>query len=222
MFKAIAYKEWLKIRWFVIGTGILSLLWMGNIFLNVNHSMKFTEAINYWYNVIFRGLEFYSSYLFIPMIIGLVLAAAQFVPETTDKRIKLTFHLPLGENNVLLQMLAVGLISLVSIFVISFILLAVLTGIYFPGEVVISMMLTTLPWFLAGLVIYLAAAAVILEPNWWQRFFITAVSIGFLNLLTTNHWYNIYQRSILFFFMIGLCFCLSLLLSGHRFRKGVA
>jgi len=223
MFKAIAYKEWLKIRWFVIGGAAVSLLWIIlTVLLDVYSQMKFTEAISYWYVVVFRGVQFYSSYMYIPMLLGFTLAAAQFIPETTDKRIKLTFHLPMDENSVLLQMLSIGLISLISIFVVSAILLVITSLIFFPTDVVPSMVITLAPWFLGGLVTYMGAAAVILEPNWVHRIISGLVGIGFLFLLYNNHWYGIYQRCLLTFTLLGLCFALSLLLSGYRFRKGVA
>ncbi len=223
MYKAIAYKEWLKIRWFAVGGAAVSLLWIIlTVFLDVYSQMKFTDAISYWYNIAFRGVQFYSSYMYIPMLLGFALAAAQFVPETTEKRIKLTFHLPMDENRVMLQMLSIGLIALVSIFILSVILLVITALIYFPIEVAGSMLITVTPWFLGGLVTYVGAAAVILEPNWWHRIITGLVGIGFLFLLYNNHWYGIYERCLLTFILLSLCFALSLLLSGYRFRKGVA
>ncbi len=222
MFKAIAYKEWLKIRWFVIGGAAVSLLWIFlTVLLDIYSQMKFTEAISYWYNVVFRGVQFYSSYMYIPMLIGFALAAAQFIPETTEKRIKLTFHLPMDENKVLLQMLAVGLVSLLSIFLLSLVLLLISSLIYFPTDVAASMFVTLMPWFLAGFVTYVGAAAIILEPNWWHRIISGLVGIGFLFLLYNNHWYNAYQRCLPAFTVLGLFFALSILLTGYRFRKGM-
>ena len=222
MFKAIAYKEWLKIRWFVIGGTAVSLLWIIlTVLLDIYSQMKFTEAISILYMIVFRGAQFYASYMYIPLLLGFALAAAQFVPEITDKRIKLTFHLPLDENTVLLQMLAIGLISLLSIYFVSAILLVVTSLIFFPTDVVPSMLISLAPWFLGGLVIYVGAAAVIMEPNWWHRIISGLVGIGFLFLLYNRHWYSVYERCLLTFTLLGLCFALSLLLSGYRFRKGV-
>ena len=97
----------------------MGLLFAGAIiyvFASVGHSYKFYEAASYWYNIIFRGVKFYTTLRYLPLLAGLVVAAVQFVPEIQRKRIKLTFHLPVDEYNVLLVMAGIGFVSLVVMF----------------------------------------------------------------------------------------------------------
>ena len=110
MWKSIIYKEWLKIRWFAILYAALGVLVVGNIFLKVQHDFEFGQAENYWYSILFQGNRFfeYSLFKFVPFVGALVLAIAQYFPETVNKRIKLTFHLPVNENKALLVMMLFG------------------------------------------------------------------------------------------------------------------
>ena len=118
MWKSIVYKEWLKIRWFLIGYTLLGILGIGNLFLTVKHGFAFNGGKNIWNIILFQGDRFFDSLKYVPLAGGLIIAIAQYFPETVNKRIKLTFHLPLGENKALLMMHAFGAVSLLLSFVI--------------------------------------------------------------------------------------------------------
>lgn len=221
MFKAIIYKEWLKIRWSYIGMAAVTLFVLLYIHLKLSHDMKFSEATSYWYYVIFRGIKFYLQFKYIPFLAGLAVALTQFVPEINMKRLKLTLHLPMRENAILVQMMSVGVISLVILFIAAILILSVITLNFFPHEMLGSILLTTLPWFLAGLVAYFAVSMIILEPLWIRRILLILISFGFIDCLFKSYWYNLYVHSLPVFVLLGLFFSTSILLSAHRFRKGV-
>lgn len=183
--------------------------------------MKFSEATSYWYYVIFRGLKFYLQFKYIPFLAGLVVALTQFIPEINMKRLKLTLHLPMRENNILVQMMSVGIVSLILLFALAILILSVITLNFFPVEMLQSVLITTIPWFLAGLVAYFAVSMIILEPLWSRRILLILISYGFISCLFKSYWYNLYSNSLLMFIVLGLFFSTSILLSAHRFRKGV-
>ena len=110
MWKSIIYKEWLKTRWFILGYTVLSLLAVGNVFLKVQHDFTFHDANNYWYSVLFQGFQYFGYLKYIPLAGGIAIGIAQYFPETVNKRIKLTFHLPINENKVLIMMLLFGIV----------------------------------------------------------------------------------------------------------------
>ena len=148
MFKAIIYKEWLKIRWGLLAMTGISLLVLVNILLHVSHDIKFEGANGYWAIVIFRGYQFYGSLRLVPLLIGVVIAFSQFLPEILLNRLKLTLHLPARENKLLFQMILVGFTALFILFLFTLLILAVITSIYFPSEVLSSVLITSLPWFI--------------------------------------------------------------------------
>ncbi len=221
MFKAIIYKEWLKIRWCYIGMAVFTLFVLLYIHLKLAHDMKFSEATSYWYYVIFRGLKFYLQIKYIPFLAGLVVALTQFIPEINMKRLKLSLHLPMRENTILVQMMSVGIVSLILLFALAILILSVITLNFFTVEILRSVLITTLPWFLAGLVAYFAVSMIILEPLWSRRILLILISYGFISCLFKSYWYNLYSNSLPIFIVLGLFFSTSILLSAHRFRKGV-
>jgi len=221
MFKAIIFKEWIKIRVAFFVLLAVSFLMLINILLNLSHEMEFVEPKIYWYNVVFRQLIFYSGLMYIPVVTGIVLALAQFIPEMTSNRLKLTFHLPVKENNVLLQMISIGFVATISLFVITMVLLTIITRTYFPTEVYRSVLVTSAPWFLAGIAGYFSVAMLVTEPLWRRRILLILIIYSFLDTYFYLFGYNLYERSLPEFAVLSLFFSISILYSGYRFRKGV-
>jgi hypothetical protein len=137
--------------------------------------MKISEVIRslgivaYWESIIQKDAVLFPYFEYLPLLAGVLLAITQYVPELQFKRLKLTLHLPLGENKILLTMLLYGF-GVVLLFVL-FTLPLLLFGLSrsFPREIVYASFENLLPWFLAGLASYLIASWICLEPQWKQR-----------------------------------------------------
>ena len=221
MIKSIFYKEWLKIRWALLAMGLLFAGLLIYVYASVGHTYRFNEAPSYWYNIVFRGMKFYTILQYLPLLAGLVIAAVQFVPEIQRKRIKLTFHLPIDEYNVLLAMAGIGYVSLLVVYFVSA-LIFLLTGYAnFPSNIVHSALGTILPWYLLGLSAYSLASYIILEPLWKRRIFYILFAVGFGKLFLNTWFYNIYDRVLLIMAIVTLLLSVSVIYSGHRFKKGV-
>ncbi|QIA07949.1 hypothetical protein [Draconibacterium halophilum] len=222
MWKSIIYKEWLKIRWVTTIYAALGVLVVGNIFLKVQHDFVFNETANYWYSILFQGHQFfaYSLFKFVPVAGGLAIALAQYFPETVNKRIKLTFHLPVNENKVLLIMILFGAFCLFAIGTVIVLLFAALSLAYFPAEIIQASLISVAPWFLCGFVVYFFTALIVLEPVWKYRFLYLLVAATFvpiyLQTATTGAYYPALPLLIVFAVLLSFV----LLFSGYRFRKG--
>ncbi len=220
MWKSVIYKEWLKTRWFLIGFAVLGLVAVGYIFLKVQHDFTFYEGKNYWYSVLFQGFQYFGHLKYVPLVIGLVVGVAQYFPETVNKRIKLTFHLPLKENNILLMMMAFGAGSLLVCFLLLFAAFFTLSYMFFPTEIVMGAVTSIFPWFLAGLTGYFLVALVVLEPVWKYRI-LYALTGGFFTM--------IYLQSAVvagygpvnpILALLTAALSIALIFSAYRFRKG--
>jgi hypothetical protein len=220
MWKSLVYKEWLKTRGLLIISLFAGLLVLLYIFLEVRHSIVFIKASDLWYNIIFRGHNYSSILKFVPPIIGLAVALAQYIPEVVNKRIKLTFHLPLNEDNALLVMQGFGFISLILLFTIY--ILALFSGsyIYFPHEITNSILMTNLPWFLGGFATYFMTSFVILEPVWFYKVLYILVAYSFVSLFYLSAVQRAYIPSIITFIILTLLSSIVILFSGYRFKKG--
>ncbi len=220
MFKSIVYKEWIKIRlvvWVALG---LSLVALANIFLKVRHDILFVDAANYWYSFLFRGFTYFGILKFFPFVAGLAIAIAQYFPETVNKRIKLTFHLPVSENGVLISMHIFGAMVLTGLLLVVLGFFTAGSAIFFPGNIIRASMLTMLPWFLGGIATYFLVALVLLEPMWIFRGLYAAVAAGFVTLFYSGASIGAFRPVLLPLSLITLLLSCVVLFSGYRFRKG--
>lgn len=221
MIRAIIYKEWLKVRWPVLIMVGVFVIFILKIALSVAYGMRIYEPNVFWNEVIMRGYQYYSDIKYIPVLTGIVIAAAQFLPEMSANRLKLTLHLPIKENTILLAMNSFGTGILLLVFFLGWFLLSILTSFYFPFQVLQSVWLTSLPWFIAGISFYWALAMIIVEPVWIRRIILIVFSYGFMDALFYGDSFNQYQNSWILFLLLGSAFSISILFSAHRFRKGV-
>lgn len=220
MLKSILYKEWIKIRLIVIIALGISVLALINIFLKVRHDILFVDAANYWYSFLFRGFTYFGILKFLPFAIGLGVAIAQYFPETVNKRIKLTFHLPVSENGVLIKMHAFGAGILLALYAVIFLVFVFGSAIFFPHNIIEASLLTLSPWFLGGLATYFLVALILLEPIWIYRGLYTIVAAGFITIFYISASIGAYQPILWLLAIITLSLSCAVLFSGFRFRKG--
>ena len=204
MYKSVFFKEWLKIRWASMGLLIAFLLMLGYIYLNTSYYMRFIEPNGMWYNVIIRGMIFYGDwFVYLPLFAGLLIGVTQFIPEISSNRLKLALHLPMKENVMLLTMLSIGTIVLFVIFTITYLLLTIISLYFFPLEVLNSLIITSLPWYVAGFIAYWSVAMISIEILWKIRVALLIVFLGFTNFLFYLSFYNTYANSIFAFVILS-------------------
>jgi hypothetical protein len=220
MWKSIVYKEWLKIRWFLIGFTVLGIAGIGYLFLKVQHGFTFQGGTSFWYNILFMGLQFFGFFKYFPLFGGLLIGVAQYFPETINKRIKLTFHLPLKENNVLLMMHTFGVVCLVLSYMLLLGVFITLSSIYFPSQMVFDSIVTIIPWFLAGVVAYFFVALIVLEPVWMYRLLYAMVAVSFVNIYIKSPVIAAYGPAITGLLVLTILMSIALLFPAYRFRKG--
>jgi len=221
MINSMIFKEWLKTRWILLSILLISLLVLSKIFLTVAYEIRFYEANNYWYNLIFRSYVFFSWMIYIPTLSGIVLAIAQYYPEMNEKRLKLTLHLPVKEETILMSMVLFGGFSLLAIFLVTILAGAIFCFYFFPAGLSWSVMMTVYPWFLAGFVAYLSAAGIFIEPRWMQRIGMIIISVAFVYCLLYLRAYSLYENSFISFTWLSLLFIVYSVYATNRFRRGV-
>ncbi len=221
MLKALFFKEWLKIRW--AGLIMLALFFLAatKTALNISYGIRILGANNFWGEIILKNIPFFNDYLYLPVLTGIVIGVAQFFPEVTESRLKLTLHLPLKENSILMYMAFIGASAVLLISAIALLLMGFITITYFPSEVLKAMVITSIPWVLAGLTGYFGTIAVFVEPIWFKRIFFILIFISYIQALLEPRNLNFFQLALPQFTLVTLFFSIAILFSGHRFRKGV-
>ncbi|MDL2259557.1 hypothetical protein LJB99_01590 [Deltaproteobacteria bacterium OttesenSCG-928-K17] len=182
----ILYKERHKLRlgWPVLA--IFNFLAVLYLYLETRHLFRMDHAEIVWYRSIELGHLYYGMLRYVPTITGLILAVMQFLPEMRDERLRLALHLPIRAHNMILSHLLVGSLLLAALMTVTALGLILVTGLYFPIELVEMALLTSAPWFLAGWCGYLGAAMALLEPGLKLRLFNLLLTAGLVAPLLTK------------------------------------
>lgn len=141
----------------------------GYSMLRVGRTIDMKGIDHLWMVMVLKDAIFIDLLQFVPLLIGILLAAVQFFPEMQRKCLKLTLHLPYSQKRMVLLMLAYGVCVLVISFALSIILMGVYLPQHFTSELVQRILLSAAPWFLAGFSGYLLVSWVCLEPTWKRR-----------------------------------------------------
>ena len=158
MLRAIFYKEWLKTRWYYLVAVLLSLGFVGYVLLNFFRAAGLKGIAHLWEVMLLRDAVFVDLLQFVPLVVGLLFAVVQFVPEMQRKCLKLTLHLPCPELRMIGAMLLYGVLLLGALFAVSLGVLFVAFRAVLAPELVRHILLTAAPWYAAGIAAYLLAA----------------------------------------------------------------
>ncbi len=220
MFSALAYKEWLKTRWFFLGSALIGITAILTVLIKLGAYFEFNSASSFWSYVVLKGYLYYGNFKFIPLAIALIIAGAQFVPEFVNYRLKLTLHLPLKETTLFFYMVSFGTLLLFVLDVVFMLLLVIISNIYFPAEIVESMIITILPWMLAGFSAYFFAASLLIEPLWGRRVIIAVFGYGYVTNLLLSVKYMAYIHALGYLAILTATQFALIFLSGFRFKRG--
>ena len=165
---AIFYKEWIKTRWYLLLALLVTLGFAGYSMLRINRvaSMKGVEHV--WEVMLARDTVFVDLLEFIPLLV--------------HKCLKLTLHLPYPQLRMINLMLLYGLVVLLICFAANYLLMTVyMQGVLAP-ELYSRILLTVLPWYLAGIAAYLLISWICLEPTWKRRVLNLVISVLLLRI----------------------------------------
>lgn len=193
LFKALSYKEWMKTKKFILVVFILLAAVAVYSYIDITYAIRIKEAVNIWYGFIFQGASVSSLMMYLIPLSGISMAIVQFVPEMTNKKFKLTLHLPASETQLMSAMLLYGYGILFALYLACVIFMSVIIGLVLPAEVVCMMVSQFLPWITAGLAGYGFTVWICVEPSWKQRIFNMLISVGMLSVLFVSSFPETYS-----------------------------
>lgn len=220
MGKAICYKEWIKTRWYLLLATLLVAAFTGYSLLQVSRVIEFKGAVHLWAVMLERDAVFIDLITYIPLLAGLLLGLFQYVPEMQQSRLKLTLHLPYPHYRMVAAMLLYGTAALAVVYAVSLGMVALRFETAVARELTHRVLLTALPWYLAGWAAYFLTAWVCLEPAWKRRILNLLVAAGLLRiyfLAPAPEAYNAFLPGLTLF---TLLLSLLSLLSVYRFKTG--
>ena len=220
MIKAIFYKEWIKMRWFCLVAALFLAGFTAYALLRVQRVITFKGAAHIWEVMLEKEVVFIDILQYLPVLLGVLLALVQFIPEMTHKRLKLTLHLPFPQRKMILLMMGVGLAALAVLSAVQAFVLWCYFHTLLAPELVSRILLTSLPWYLAGLALYPLAAWVCLEPTWRRRVADILVAVGVCRLFFLSETPQAYDGMLSWLALLLVCSLFFPLLSVYRFKQG--
>lgn len=191
------------------------------VVLRINRLIELKGVEHMWMIMLLKDNTFIDLIKYTPLCAGLIIGVAQMAPEMVQKRLKLTLHLPYPQMRMISLMLITGVVELLLIFAIQSAMIAIYYQTLIPGELVIRVMLTAMPWYFAGFMAYLFSAAICLEGAWVRRSVLVLLGISAVivcYLQPAPEAYNGMATLMLVFTVL-----LSLLVAGSvvRFKEGI-
>lgn len=213
-------KEWLKLRpyyWFILSVNGLA---MGYLFLDIRHLFQIEHAEMLYYQANRIGRVFYSDMQYLPLLTGVAISIAQFVPEVSKGRLRLSMHLPISLTVLSLSYLVIGLGVLALILAMDAMVLYVTISTYFPREFAASALGTALPWLIAGVIAYLGTTMTMLEPRRIRQVFNLVISVGLVWLCHMTVSFGAYDQAIWGLVFVTVLLVPASFLPLYRFRDG--
>ncbi len=218
MLKSILLKEYCKIGkpWLVLL--ILHCLITGYIFIDTRQLFTVNKPELVWYQVMHLGQIHYTLFMYVPAFVGVLVACAQFLPEMQNERLRLTLHLPVPSEQLIIAHIFIGLAATSAIVLPNLIFLVIITDMYFPPEIGSIALQTAAPWGCAGFAAYAGVSAALLEPGLKLRIFNMIITCGVTGLFlfpTEQGGYN----GVLAILLVPLLLMIpSVLLPAYHFR----
>ncbi len=222
MLQAFASKEWLKIRrawWIGLGFNLVGLVYL---FFHINHMFALEHAETIWYRAFVIATPHYASIKYLMVVTGLLLAAAQFVPEMLGHRFRLSLHLPVSPDRMVLLSVFMGLCMVAGFMLVDAAGLGLILSRFYPREAVISGLWTAFPWFFAGVTVYLGSALVLLEPWLTRKLICLVLTVGVTSMFFQGVTYEQMDKALLAPVVLTLLFIPAILLPAYRYRNGGA
>jgi hypothetical protein len=220
MINIFFFKEWLKTKRLVYISTAAIIVMSIYIAINFQRSYTITGANELW-EYMLKGRDSMSTDIeFLPLIVGIVLALSQYIPEMHNKCLKLTLHLPVHPMYSLYAMLGYGVVVLITQAILS--ICAIEIGILhiFLHEIRYSIVITIVPWYLGGIAAYLLSAWIILEPSWKRRilYLLLAIPITSIYYLTSTP--GAYGKIMPLLILFTPTLSLLAPMSVYRFKEG--
>lgn len=221
MIQGLIQKEWIKSRWALIVLYLVGLALTAYALLTIRRVIDVRGAAHLWEILLSKDVLFLNALQYQPLFTGLVIAVVQYVPEMTQKRLKLTLHLPMTQGAITATMLTYGVVALALLCLLQHTLLFVYLDSVLAPELVSHLLVSTAPWFMAGFAAYGLTALVVLEPNWGRRILYLFLSYGVLHFYHISTVPRFYEEALLPMALVTLLLCYSAFLSVRRFKEGI-
>ncbi|MDR0580066.1 MAG: hypothetical protein LBG21_05630 [Campylobacteraceae bacterium] len=193
IFKAILLKERIKLQKLFWLPFVIVIAVSADTYMNYKSTIASHGAAALWVQLVYKQSIYFDKLKWVFLIGGTLFAYLQFMAECKNKRLRLMFHLPVSYRLSIYSTIFVGFIlNILLLSAAALCLFLVFLALHFPYELIFEMLLSIVPWSIAGIVSYFALSSIIAESSILRRLAISFAAVVFISLLiTTNGFFSI-------------------------------
>ncbi len=219
LIRPLLIREWLKTWRFFCGALVVNLAGWLLFWLEVRRQLRLEHAEMVWYRGAHLGEVFFDGLCYLPLLAGVVIAAAQVVPELAGRRLRLLLHLPHHRDLLLGCWLGIGSLLYLGVALVDLTLVLLVLRLYFPTDFLLPSLLTLVPWLLAGWFGYAGTLAVLLEPALGRRLFLLIACVLGLPVYFQGSGYGWLAPALPWLLLPVAGLLLGVFAAGHRYRE---
>ncbi len=223
MIRHLFYKEWIKTRWAFFASLAVGAAVIFYIFTMAENRMTMLGAKSYMLSVLYDVPPriYYSWLKYLPLLGAVCIGMAQYVPETKNRRIRLTMHLPADNRRLISWMALFGIMLVTVMNMLLFAFFEYENRLHFPAEITAPVTATVINWFLAAYTAYNYIGMTAMEPNGYRRLIYALTGLILLSLFYNDVDFHGANRGATWFLaLIALLSCPLVLFSTYRLNKG--
>lgn len=222
MTKSLIYKEWLKTGTMIACLALMLAGFTAYDFLALSKNAELQGYGFLWAYAVSKNSILVENLIYLPVICGVLLAVAQFIPESYRKCIKLTLHLPLPQAKTVAVMQGSGICVLSAMFITQASALFLFLNHYLVVDIVWRILFSFLTWYSAGLCAYIWTSAACLEPSWKMKLTEIVLATALLSSFYLSPQSMAYRHGIMPIFIVTTLLATLLIhYSVRRFKDGV-
>lgn len=192
--RAVLLKEWVKLQMLVWVPFLVMIAFLIDTYMRYKGIVASHGASALWLDLIYKQSIAFYKLEWVLIGGGIWFACLQFLPECSNKRLRLLFHIPVSHQLPIYAMLFVGLLVIGVLFLGAFGgFYAILCRFHFPAELYVPMLKTLLPWGLAGSVAYCATAAVIAQTDIVRKLALVFLGYVYISFLSETNGFDAFN-----------------------------
>ena len=133
--KHLLYKEWLKTRWFAAVSLLLGIILSTYACIDALSSFHSLGGAFFYSTLLSGNISLMGQLKYLPLGVALLIGLSQFMPEITNKRIRLTLHLPIGGTAAVYTMILYGVVLFCCALLPAVLITTITMAVCFPAEI---------------------------------------------------------------------------------------
>lgn len=187
--------------------------------LRVRGAFTMREPIAMWLDIIEKSAVFFSR-LEVPILLSaVIIGIAQFYPEVSRRRFRLSCHLPVDEQFMTGAMALFGIASVTALWLFDLAASYAVGAHYFPAPLASQIPVVMFYWYLNAVVLYVIASSLTLEPSWGGKIRMGIMLGAYVRLIYVGS-YNPPAASTIAAVILTLIILPVIFWPARRFRQG--